>query len=83
MVLQVQAAAPGQVSTLQRVELPSGAATSIGELDYQVNAVGYASADGRLYGIAVRDKAGPFPDGGHVVAPRRPGTGPGLTVQSS
>jgi hypothetical protein len=54
------------VSTVLRLDLASGAATPVAELDYPVNAAGRVGW--LTYGMAGGNRLGPFPDGAHVVA---------------
>ncbi|MGP4021393.1 DUF6923 family protein [Saccharopolyspora sp. 5N708] len=65
--LQVRNTGPASTSALYRVVLPAAESTALGELDYRLNALGYAGSQGLVYGIAERGRSGPFPDGGHVV----------------
>lgn len=65
---QVRATSHGGLSTLLRVTLPSGLPNRAPQpLDLAVNSIGYAPAQGLVYGIASRDRTGKFRDGGHVV----------------
>ncbi len=66
VALQVQHEWPGALSTLVRLDLPSGTVTTLRRLDHQVNAIGYARAQRVAYGIASRDRNGSLHKG-HVV----------------
>ncbi|MEU4195345.1 hypothetical protein AB0E69_25825 [Kribbella sp. NPDC026611] len=46
------------LSRLVRVELPSGARSEVGRLEYQVQAAGYSRSQDLVYGIATRDHDG-------------------------
>ncbi|WP_420838671.1 DUF6923 family protein [Crossiella equi] len=66
---QVRATSHGGLSTLLRVDLPSGQPTRAPQpLGVAVNSIGYAQPQGLIYGIASRGSGGTFRDGGHVVA---------------
>lgn len=65
---QVRATGHGGLSTLLRVTLPTGLPNRAPQpLGLAVNSIGYAQAQGLVYGIASRDRSGKFRDGGHVV----------------
>jgi hypothetical protein len=64
VVLQVRNAEADSRSTVDRVELPAVAATRLGVLPYQLNALGYAPAQDLAYGMT---------DGGDVVTVDRRG----------
>ncbi|MCI2420792.1 hypothetical protein MOQ72_25415 [Saccharopolyspora sp. K220] len=48
----LQARNTATTSALHRVELPAAESTALGELDYRLNALGYADSQGVVYGIA-------------------------------
>ncbi|MEU0515194.1 hypothetical protein [Amycolatopsis sp. NPDC006125] len=50
-VLRVVNTAPGGLSTMERVRMPSGAVENRTALGVQVNALGYARAQDRVYGL--------------------------------
>ncbi|WP_051116271.1 DUF6923 family protein [Amycolatopsis nigrescens] len=68
VALQVSSTRSHGTSTLTRVEFPGGAGVPLGDLGYQVNALGYSAAQRIAYGIASGGRKGRFSDGGHVVA---------------
>jgi hypothetical protein len=57
-ILLVRSSGHNSLSGLSRVSLPSGAATDLGRLDFQVNALGYSRSQDLAYGIASRDRNG-------------------------
>jgi len=74
----IQTAEPGGgPSTLSRVDLPDGASTKIRTLGYEINAIGYASGQNRIYGIADHD-----PDPERWCGYRRQGVVPVPRVRS-
>jgi hypothetical protein len=72
-VLQVRNTGASSTSALYRVVLPAADGVRLGELDYRMNALGYAGSQGLVYGMAERNRSGPFPDGAHVVTLERNG----------
>ncbi|PRY44008.1 DUF6923 family protein [Umezawaea tangerina] len=51
VALQVEAVSDDGPSTLLSVELPSGAATTVGVLDHRLNALGYSEAQDAYFGV--------------------------------
>jgi hypothetical protein len=72
-VVQAQNTRTDRPSALSRVDLPSGATTSLGTPGYWLNAIGYSSAQNLVYGVADGSGTKPFPAGAHVVAIDRDG----------
>ncbi|WP_184728640.1 DUF6923 family protein [Saccharopolyspora phatthalungensis] len=72
-VLQVRSTVPGANSTLYRVMLPTAESTRLGQLDYRVNALGYAASQGLVYAMAERGRFGLYTEGIHVVTLGRSG----------
>ncbi|GAA4007172.1 hypothetical protein GCM10022247_31430 [Allokutzneria multivorans] len=64
---QVSTASGGSLSTLLRVQSPSWNPVSQRQLDFAVNAIGFARSQGLTYGIASRGRSGPFRHVAHVV----------------
>ncbi|MCP3801677.1 hypothetical protein NLX83_20655 [Allokutzneria sp. A3M-2-11 16] len=64
---QVRTTGHGSLSTLLRVQSPSWNPVSQRQLDFAVNAIGFARSQGLTYGIASRDRSGPFRHIAHVV----------------
>jgi hypothetical protein len=53
---------------LLRVDTGTGARTELAALGYRVDAIGYASQQNLVYGIATRDDGRWFGDGGDLVS---------------
>ncbi|WP_253773941.1 DUF6923 family protein [Goodfellowiella coeruleoviolacea] len=73
VIVQVQNKAPVKTSTVVRVELPGGRTTPLGERGYHLNAIGYASGQDLVYGMADHYRGRPFWGGAHVVTIDRDG----------
>lgn len=72
--IEVQSRRPTDLSSANRVELPSGAVTSLGRLDYRVNALGYAKGQNLAYGLADFASRWPTPGAPRVITIARDGT---------
>jgi hypothetical protein len=73
-ILQFSSPGHTSLSRLSRIDLPSGATTSLGVLGYQINAAGYSRDQDLVYGIASRDKHGWLQRRPHLVTVDRRGT---------
>ena len=71
--LRVHSGFGAETSVLARFEMPSGTEVRIGELDFRVNALGYARDQDLVYGIADRGRDGKWFPGGRVVTIDRHG----------
>ena len=70
---QVRASALGALSTLVRLNASSGGVTTVRELDYAVNALGYSASQGVAYGLASRSRHHWFHHVAHVITIDRQG----------
>jgi hypothetical protein len=73
LVVQAVSVHADRPSTLSRVSLPGGAATSLGAPGFWLNAMGYSSAQNLVYAVADGSGDDAFPAGAHVVAIDRAG----------
>ncbi|MFF1817885.1 DUF6923 family protein [Kribbella sp. NPDC058245] len=57
-IFDFQSAGYTSLSRLVRIDLPAGTSTDLGRLDYQVQAAGFSTRQGLVYGVATRDRKG-------------------------
>ncbi|MEV4056383.1 hypothetical protein AB0J55_34710 [Amycolatopsis sp. NPDC049688] len=66
-ILQAENVREGAPTTLRLLELPAGITRRVTKAGYWINAMGYASAQDVVYGVADGTRAGRYHDGAHAV----------------
>lgn len=66
-ILQAENQRAGAPTTLRLLSLPDGVTKRVGQAGYWINAMGYASAQGVVYGVADGTRAGRYDHGAHAV----------------